>query len=64
MEKLELYKYVESCIRTKFKFLYNYGYEVSINYNYMDRLSNYGDLEIIFENTNINRKLRVLYIYT
>jgi hypothetical protein len=63
MEKIELYKYVESCIKTKFNFLITYGYNVSTNYNDTDRFSDYGDLRITYRNQNIDRILTMIYIY-
>ncbi|GAB6012996.1 hypothetical protein [Viscerimonas tarda] len=63
MEKLELYKYVESCIKEKFNFLDGYGYGIYSDYNDTDRYSDYGDLRITYENKNIDRVFSIRYIY-
>ncbi|MDR2410537.1 MAG: hypothetical protein LBE13_20840 [Bacteroidales bacterium] len=61
MNKKELYKYVESHIRAKLDFLCDY--EIFVDYNRINRYSNYGDLQINYENKSINRFLEVWYMH-
>jgi hypothetical protein len=66
MDKLGLYKYIENHIKTKLDFLNDLGYKMSTGYNYIDGYGNTdegGDLNIIFENKNIDRALFLTYIY-
>ena len=61
MEKLELYKYVESRVRTKLNFLCDY--KIFVDYNRTNRYSNYGDLQINYENKPISRFLDIRYMH-
>ena len=61
MGKLELYKYVESCIKAKLAFLC--GYQISVNYNHTNRYSDYGDLQIDYENESISRFIKISYMH-